>query len=487
MNKQTQAEKRMHNNDLPLVARLALLSEAVPVLTRAAVPTLTELVQRHELHAPHVHALVRHFIDIRHPQREFEQEVWMVVLDYLQGLDRAYATSLQTLESPQSATVYHAALLQRLENLALLALWHSLRYQPPPESYWRSLHAAYLTAESIGGAVATEAAARYLQVLALDSVDHGNLSRREIALVDEWLSQWCRKLELSKNDDGSAHQFMVDMQAPHGARYLRKHGMAADGRYWRMDEIVAKLQAMRGLIESGKLPPDFPRATTLPNALRLVDKLLLAWAPEVSQRERRKEERRSIDKQAQVVHGILNVCQHLKNTSFAVYPQAGQDSISMIPSGWQISNESGLGYGTLVQADTNRWLEPGCLIALNDDFNRGLTAIGIVRSIEQRTPQQYFAGVEVLSHTSSYVRLQRLTTDSPAAEAPLSFPAIFLPAADEPAQSSTLLLPLSDYETGAVYEMRTPQLAHLAQTGDVIEQQSDWIRVTVEIAADITL
>ena len=487
MNKQTQAEKRMNNNDLSLTARLSLLSEAAPALARATAPRLPELVQRQALHTPHALALVRHFIDIRHPQREFEQEVWVVVHDYLRGLDSAYATSVQALKSPQPAAVVHGALLQRLENLALLALWHCLRYQPPPESYWRALHAAYLMAESVE-AVALEAAARYLQVLVLDSVDHGNLSRREIALVNDWLSQWCRKLELARTDDGSAHQFVVEVQAPHGARYLRQHDMAADGRYWRMDDIVAKLQAMRDLIGHSRLPPEFPRSTPLPNALRLVNKLLLAWAPEVAQRERRKEERRSVVKPAQVVHGIFNVCQHLKNTGFvAAYQRAEPDDSVMAQSGWQISNESGLGYGALVQADTNRWLEPGCLIAMNDDLNRGLTAIGIVRSIEQRTPQQYFAGVEVLSHMPSYVRLQRLTTDNPIAEASLPFPAIFLPAGDEPAQPSTLVLPLADYETGAVYEMRTPQLAHLAQTGEVIEQQADWVRVAVEVAADITL
>ena len=486
MNKQTQADKRMNKNDLSLTARLSLLSEAAPALSRATAPRLPKLVQRQALDTPHALALVKHFIDIRHPQREFEQEVWVVVHDYLRGLDSAYATSVWELESPQPAAVVHSALLQRLENLALLALWHYLRYQPPPQSYWRALHAAYLMAESVE-AVAVEAAARYLRVLALDSVDHGNLSRREIALVNEWLSQWCRKPELSRADDGSAHQFVVDVQAPHGARYLRQHGMVADGRYWRMDDIIAKLQAMRNLIENGRLPPDFPRSTPLPNAFRLVNKLLLAWAPEVAQRERRKEDRRSVAKPAQVVHGIFNVCQHLKNMGFSAAYQAKPDDTVMAQSDWQISNESGFGYGALVQIDANRWLEPGCLIAMNDELNPGLTAIGIVRSIEQRTPQQYFAGVEVLSHMPSYVRLQRLTADSPSAETSLPFPAIFLPAGGEPVQASTLVLPLSDYETGAVYEMRTPQLARLAQTGEVVEQQADWVRVAVEIAADITL
>lgn len=486
MNEQTQAEKRMKNNDLPLTARLSLLDEATPALAHATAPTLPELVRRHELNAPHAHALARHFIGMRHPQREFEQELWAVVHDYLQGLDSAYAAGLQALESPQPAPVVHRALLQRLDNLALLALWHYLRYQPPPASYWRDLHEAYQMAEAVD-AVAEEAAARYLQVLALDSMEHGNMSRREIAQVSGWLSQWCRELALSRVDDGGTQQFVVDLRSPQGARQLRQHGTAADGRYWRMDEIVARLQAMRNRLEGGKLPPEFPSATALPNALRLVDKLLSAWSPQTSKRERRKEERRSVVKQAQVVHGILNVCLHLKNTGFDQgYAQAGQESDAVAQVGWQIGNESGFGYGMLVQAEGNRWLEPGSLIAINDMLNPGLTAVGIVRGIEQRTTRQYFAGVEVLSHTPSYVRLQQLAADHAASEDLQPFPAIFLPGS-EPAQSPTLIMPLFNYTAGAAYEMRTPQLIHLAQIGHVLEQQADWVRVAVEIAADITL
>ena len=93
----------------------------------------------------------------------------------------------------------------------------------------------------------------------------------------------------------------------------------------------------------------------------------------------------------------------------------------------------------------------------------------------------------MLTHTPSYVRLQQLAADHPAVEDLQPFPAIFLPAADEPVQPPTLIMPLFNYTAGAAYEMRAPQLIHLAQIGHVLEQQADWVRVAVEIAADITL
>jgi hypothetical protein len=335
-------------------------------------------------------------------------------------------------------------------------------------------------------AVVTAAAAHYLQALMLERVARGDMSRRKIMLVNDWLSRWCSGLSLSRIDDGSGRQFVVDMNSANGARPAHEHEPPADGRYWRMDDVRERLQAMRDLLERGRLPPDFPPAIALPNALRFVDKLLSAWSPQAAQRERRRDERRNVARQAQVVHGIFHVCQHLKNAHFAaIYPQAGPDDDSVMQTGWQIGNESGSGYGTQVQAEGNHWLEPGCLVAMNVTLNPGVVAVGVVRNIAQSVPQHYSAGVEVLSHTPRYVRLQRLAIGSSGEES-LPFPAIFLPA-DSLEHSPTLILPLIYHAAQAVYEMRASQSEHLAQSGRVIEQQADWVRVAVDLADDITL
>ncbi len=80
------------------------------------------------------------------------------------------------------------------------------------------------------------------------------------------------------------------------------------------------LEAIQEELEAGILPPDFGEDIVIPNALHLVDQLLAEWSrtDPPYRRQRRLEERDGVSKFAQVVHGIFNVCQHVKNHTFAV-------------------------------------------------------------------------------------------------------------------------------------------------------------------------
>jgi hypothetical protein len=233
--------------------------------------------------------------------------------------------------------------------------------------------------------------------------------------------------------------------------------------------------------------------------MRFVKNLLAEWSREDYRRERRGEQRQHVMKYAQVVHGLLNVCQHVKNIGFAVASsRLGHvtDEKPTAESNWLIDNESRFGFGTFVYADFNRWLEPGYLIAMDYELNPDLTVVGIVRSIEQRSAHRYSVGIEVLSHTPSYVRLQQLAETGAGMERLAPFAAMFLPqiaeqnernAFEERKQPGTIVMPVLDYTAGGLYELHTPQLEHVVKLGDVLEQQADWMRVGVRVAADIML
>lgn len=469
------------------------LSDATRRLSAEQLPGLPALIQADDGLRPHLAALLQHFAETRHPEHEAEQQIWQTAHNYLQQLDLAYAFHLHEQAPASPPELIQHALLHRLECLALLATWQYLRYQTLTEFFWRELHATFRMAEPIT-AIAGQATARYLQVLMLDSVNRNNMTRPKIALVGDWLSRWCQKLTLAHDYDPMRHAFLVDLHVPRGARLIRQRMLGSDCRYWSADSLVAELQTMRQQLEHGELPAAFPAKTSVQNALRLVEKLLAVWSPMGEHRERRADQRQNVTKYAQVVHGILNVCQHVKNMGFA--PARSSQAMaenSGVEGNWQIDNESRFGFGTFVYADSNRWLEPGYLIAMEYDLNPDLAVVGIVRSIEQRSAHKYSVGIEVLSHTPAYVRLQQLAEPAASLERLPPFAAIFMPHADEQyaqderKQSGSVVMPILDYTRAGLYELHTPQLEHVVQLGEVLEQQADWIRVTVSVVADITL
>jgi hypothetical protein len=466
----------------------SVLNDAVATFTSEERQDLQGVMQTDRNCRIYLEALVGYFINTRRPAHEFEQQVWQSVHIYLQQLELAYAFALQETEVLRPSKPVQQALLNRLECLALFAEWQHLRYQALTEFFWRELHMAFQMAEPVP-AIASAATVDYLRVLMLDSVNRSNMTRSKIALLASWLREWCEELSLSPDYDSDRHVFFVDLQVPRGARRIRKLSVGSDCRYWHVDSIIARLERMHQQLASNELPPDFSGKTTLPNAKRLVAKLLSEWSRTGYHRERRSEGRQSVMKYAQVVHGMLNVCQHVKNRAFAsalLQPDAAMAVEEMPESRWVIENESKFGFGTFVYADFNRWLEPGYLIAMDYELNPDLTVVGVVRSIEQRSAHKYSVGIEVLSHMPSYVRLQQLT-DIAGGTSLAPFPAMFLPENEERKESATIILPLPDYTAGGMYRLHVQQQEHVLQLAEVVEQQGDWVRVAINVATDITL
>jgi hypothetical protein len=236
------------------------------------------------------------------------------------------------------------------------------------------------------------------------------------------------------------------------------------------------------------LPPDFSENITILNAMRLVEQLLAEWSRTNYHRQRRVEDRDGVSKWAQVVHGIFNVCQHVKNIAFANlssaanYNQDGADSAAAgsEENSWIIENESKFGFGAVVKADLNLWLKPRRLIALDYEFNPDLTVVGIVRGIQQQSEDNCYAGIEVLSHTPTYVLLQYMD-DSMGLETDGAepFPALYLAKDDDRDQPAMLVMPSFQFVESGLYQLRTQQHTYLVRLGDAVEQQYDWLRVGI--------
>lgn len=467
------------------------LRAATARLANTAEPlALTELIEIDQSNRSHIDAFIHLYVHTPELDAEFEEQLWQTLHAYLQPLNHAYMSALQDIALQQDSELLGRAFMRRLDNLALLALCHYLRYQPLPDDFWLKLHKAYQMAEETQGidVASTGCDASYLQALMLGTANRTNMLKWEIALVNRWLQGWCQDLSLAKEYDKERHLFFVDLLEDSGARRMRDFTPMPSYRYWHVDNMTSALEHMQQQLEGDVLPPDFSENIAILNAMRLVEQLLAEWSRTNYRRQRRVEDRDGVSKWAQVVHGIFNVCQHVKNIAFANlssaanYNQDGADSAAAgsEENSWIIENESKFGFGAVVRADLNLWLKPRRLIALDYEFNPDLTVVGIVRGIQQQSEDNCYAGIEVLSHTPTYVLLQYMD-DSMGLETDGAepFPALYLAKDDDRDQPAMLVMPSFQFVESGLYQLRTQQHTYLVRLGDAVEQQYDWLRVGI--------
>ncbi|HEY8119103.1 MAG TPA: hypothetical protein VIE91_07685 [Methylophilaceae bacterium] len=439
---------------------------------------------------PHLEVLIEMYVEtqkqgFQYLGFEYEEQLWITVRNYLKQLTKAYTTISQQLTPDMASIISGKVLQQSMDSLALYAKWHYLRYQLLPARFWLQMHAVYLQAEQTktNDEGAGNACSRYLQALMLDTLNHSNMLKSEIAQVDEWLSSCCQDLSLDKDCDENRHQYFVDLKVDHSARRIRDFTTKPSRRYWHVDSLADSLEVMRTQLESDILPPIFVEGTAIPNAIHLVELLEAEWSQKSYKRQRRTDERENVSKLARAVNGIHGVCQHVKNLAFSTMsplPARAHDT----ENGWIIENESKFGFGALVNAGSNLWLKPGCLIALDYELNPDMTVVGVVRSIQQQPDRDCYVGIEVLSHTPIYVRMQQMEEDMSASGSAEPFPALYLGKDDERELPATLVMPSFEYVPGGSYALKTQQFSSHVRLGEVLEQQGEWLRVVADVGAE---
>ena len=425
-----------------------------------------------------------------YPQKltyEYETRLWQVVRDYLNvKVDCYIAVNSQPLDNVDQKLV-ERCLLQGLDSAAILAKWHYLRYLELPKGLWLKIHQLYQFSEKLilaNGKMAQMSRSlhnvRYLQALMLDVLNHNNLLKSEIEMVNGWLAGWSLELVLDDTYE-EQHLFFVDLNEDRGARRIRGSEPVVHGcRFWKTDAIVSLVDEMQHYLEDGVLPAQFGKDMHITAAMRLTQHLMTIWSRIGYRRQRRSEDRAGIIKSALAEHGISNVCQHVKNLTFStttIFSMFGEIEQNLEEQ-WLIKNESEYGIGAEVNADSNRWLQPGILIALDYALNPDMTVIGVVRSIQQQSLQGRYVGIEVLSHTPSYVRLQRLEGKSgKVMKGVETLSALYLSRDERRGLPATIIMAELDFIPDSIYELSAYELSHQVRLGHVIEQQDDWIRV----------
>lgn len=478
-----------------------------------------------------VAALVKQYVVAPALAHEVDDRLWQSVYNYHHVLERAYLAFLDHHHGALAASPIASELPQLLLNIVdcqrVAAKWRYLRYQSMMEGGWRRLHRLYQLAESLGCARTplqrypdtpeTTLVSCYMQALMLDTLNHTSMLKGEIELVADCLARWCGTLLPEAAYDEKRHLFFTCLEEDRGGRRIRHFQPLPSNRYWEMDGVVRQVEQLQlDISRNGLSPMMLARGASTEDMQLITEHMLAEWSRNFYLRQRRTDERESVVKVATVMNGILNVCQHVKNVIYsrgrvvqndgmeassaaAAETPSQQDGAMVLGFGaekWLIQNESKYGFGAEVHAESNLWLRPGKLIALDYELNPDMPVVGVVRSVKQRPEGMRHVGIEVLCHTPSYVRLRSLPqgeheeeflpndvflATTLSTQGPPPFPSLYLPKDDERDVSSTLLMPRVEFIAGGVFELRTDQHHSQVRLGRVIEQKDDWVRVEVHL------
>lgn len=493
------------------------------------------LIQIDERARQNVAALTRQYVSAPILQFEVDERLWQSVYNYYHVLERAYQAFLdrheKTLATSPIAPHLPQLVLNLVDTLRCAAKWRYLRYQSMTEGGWLRLHQLYQLGERLECTRTilkrypegneTTLMSCYLQALMLDTLNHTSMLKIEIETLADWLSRWCGMLVLDTDYVEARHLFFVAQAEDRGGRRMRHFQPQSNYRYWDTDKIVLQVERLAQYARQDRMPVDLklPLSLSFSDCLLLTEHMLVEWSRHVYRRQRRTDERDEVAKVAQVVNGIVNVCQHVKNVLYSagrplqpdevkarplpvsqVVPPAQEPGAIILPGAngekWTINNESKYGFGALVSSELNLWLRPGRIIALDYELNPGMPVVGVVRSVKQVSGSKRHVGIEVLSHTPAYVRLRNLADSAHpqdflptdiflaacvATEGQPPFPALYLPRDEEKDIPSTLLLPRVEFVAGGIFELRTEHHHSQVRLGRVFEQKDDWVRVEIQL------
>ena len=479
-------------------------------------------------------SLSRQYVAAPVLQYEVDERLWQSIYNYYHVLERAYQAFLDRHQADPEHSPLAAQLPQLLLNLVdtlrSAAKWRYLRYQSMTEGGWLRLHRLYQMSERLGyertvlkrysDSSDTTLMSCYLQALMLDTLNHTSMLKVEIETLADWLSRWCDVLSLDAEYSEERHLFFVSQEEDRGGRRMRHFEPQPSYRYWDTDKVVLQVERLAQYARQDRMPAELrlPTSMSFSDCLLLSEHMLVEWSRHVYRRQRRTDERDEVAKVAQVVNGIVNVCQHVKNVLYSAGQPLQPEEVKARPlpeseskpenaegaitlpgvqgEKWTINNESKYGFGAVVSTDLNLWLRPGRIIAIDYELNPEMPVVGVVRSVKQLPGSKRHVGIEVLSHTPAYVRLRSLAnsvhpqdflpTDVFLAACVTTqgqppFPALYLPKDEEKDVPSTLLLPRVEFIAGGIFELRTEHHHSQVRLGRVVEQKDDWVRVEIQL------
>jgi hypothetical protein len=521
----------------PLGTHAAILVELGVLAERNAHRTPVRLEALFHLDAhtePLRRSLTAQYLEHGDRSTKVENQLWQALFDLSQGFLFCYQAFARDISGHAQSNKWQSLLPElvgrQIMHQGFDAKIRLYRYEQWIPARWAELHALFQTActaqiervpvAALADGVRTTIEQEYLRVLLLQLMNAGNMSPRHVQWVADQLSEWCapRRLNLEAS---TATSFYVDLNERGGLRRRGQH--ALEGRVLFLDTrplhavLMQNVVMLEQRVRSDPLSERTPRRA---EQLNLLSKLASQVDPEFRPVTRRGE-RQSVSGSVDAIVGFTKISNFLHDddadplvesrphtSSFgdtveiATFGRMRNENARSLevarrrlatyaaPGGaWEVRDMSQTGYRLVAPMTVINAVTLGTLVAIRAQ-DQTLWMLGIVRRMKRLTADRAEIGLQVIANNLVGVELstpKRADVDySVDGEVPTvnsrRFHGLFLSLSkrntDTPIQ--TLIVPAREYQPGKRLRMSVTKSSLSITFGRLLEQQPDWIWVTVE-------
>lgn len=461
------------------------------------------------------------FVSFENMRPELETRVAETIYLYLRQIFIAYRSMIEFFLDTNSDPIFAydrlpVVLGRTLDTAYSMARWRYYRQQSVPDTTWPEIYGLFriLEQESLldlnvplyHGEPETHLAAAFIQACMLDSLESSSLNKKQTDLAAQLLQEllpWC---SISKHHDEQRHLFHINLAGRSGARRLRLHQPNPDCRYWETDPLIARIDTAIQALEQG-VPHDLNRLGKTDDILDTLRLMRSEWCRTEYTRQRRRQDRQKVMKQAIASHGYRDVCDHLKNTAKPTYSASSQNdehslddklrrhhSLRTAPSilyhdmtreRWTVSDESSGGFGVTFGDDMPYDIRLGRLVGLAMEDQPGRVMVGSIRNIRKSAKGENRVGIRIISRQPAWVQIRHASAGtaqaigiSDTSERYPRFPAIHLPGEEGVSETPSLLLPRIEYLAGGTYQVFWQAQPTLVRLSEPVEAKDDWVQVS---------
>lgn len=490
-----------------------------------------------------VDRITTHYINIDHLGMDIEERIANAVFLYHRQVYLIYNNLIENLAhlQPQSLNVM---LARAMNNATQMIKWRFYNYQNAPANVWLQLSKIYLVAEKQylleeyirpypEQEISTLASA-YIQACMLGSLESLSFQRRQIDLVSRMLACWAPDILIQSAYIENKHKFYMDTVKDEAAKHIREITPLPSYRYWSFDSVNLKIELGLSLIEYKIVPKQQEMKDIVSNefSAQTLAILINEWSRSAYNRQRRSVERVKTSKYAHTTYGFEDTCTVIKqNESLGIQrsvktPQAikafdeqltlqslnqniNNPDISYLELGAtssKIIDESNKGLGMYSKKLASE-VSLGMLLGVTMGDNKGVTNIGVIRSIKNIVGNELHIGIELLSTNAEclvahIIRVdpnhpknfdEKSLMDSKPIElslkenfnevvSDLGFTCLYLPREfttpqHNSMQLESLIIPKFHYNKNATYKINISGTELKVKFTEALEHHENWLRV----------
>lgn len=401
---------------------------------------------------------------------------------------------------------------------AMINLRH-LGQQPTPNGTWLDIHRQYQVAEQEGlldiplrlydDLSSSSIDALFVHGCMLDSMRHCNLNKQQLDFTAELVHALLPTAATSSLYNEKNHFHFITLGEDKGARRVRNTTLTASCRFWEVSAVLIKADLILHSIKEKKSLESFGLGALQQNPL--LPQILPLFKAEWTgyRRQRRKEERKPINKMASVSWGIEAVTSQVKAASkqqtasarpfeerLATHSIGGflPTVINLYATGesWTISDESNTGYGAEVNKEHSLSVKQDKLANVVLPMSDSGNIIGIVRNVAEMTHNKRHIGIEVISRHASLVQAKKVDLpktdlmDAVTIRESLGVACLYLPAEEGLSEQASIIMPRLSYMENTVYEIGSRNSKTVVRLGKAIDMKDDWARIVLTKSSIVT-